>query len=161
MSRRMARRGRAGWGRARGGRARWNVLLVIAAGGALGSLARWAVTAALPDRSDGFAWGTLVENVSGAFLLGVLMVFVLDVWPSTRYVRPFLGVGLLGGYTTFSAYLLDTRERLAAGHVPLALGYLFGTAAVGLLAVVAGVVLARATVAGLAHGRGRRGGGTK
>lgn len=127
-------------------RERGDIVLVIAAGGALGSLARWAVSQAVPGSPWGIPWGTWLANVTGGLALGVLMVFVLDVWPPRRYVRPFLGVGVLGGYTTFSTYMLDTRTLLADGHVAAALGYLFGTLVAGLLAVAAGVVLARSLV---------------
>jgi CrcB protein len=125
---------------------RWDILLVIAAGGALGSVARWGVTAALPHPADGVPWATWLENVTGAFILGALMVLILDVWPPSRFVRPFWGVGVLGGYTTFSTYMLDTRTLLGTGQVPAAFGYLFGTLLTGLLAVWAGVLLARAAV---------------
>ena len=134
-------------------RSRWDVLLVIGAGGALGSLARWGVGELLPWSGDGFPWATFVENLSGAFLLGVLMVLVLDVWAPRRYLRPFLGVGLLGGYTTFSSYMLEAHDLLAAGAVPLALGYLFGTLLAGLLAVWLGIGVARFAVR---HPRRRR-----
>lgn len=127
-------------------RDRWDVLLVIAAGGALGSLARWTVTAVVTYTSVGVPWATWWENVTGAFILGALMVFILDVWPPSRYVRPFLGVGILGGYTTFSTYMLDTRTLLSTGQVPAAFGYLFGTLLAGLFAVWAGVLLARTAV---------------
>jgi CrcB protein len=125
---------------------RWDILLVIGAGGALGSLARWGVGEALPWGGEGFPWATFVENVSGGFLLGLLMVLVLDVWPPRRYVRPFLGVGLLGGYTTFSTYMLETRDLLAGGEVPTAFGYLGGSLLAGLVAVWLGVGVARAGV---------------
>jgi fluoride exporter len=124
-------------------RGRGDVLAVIAAGGALGSLARWALTEMLPAGRHEVAWATWTANVMGSFLLGVLMVFVLDVWPPSRYLRPFLGVGVLGGYTTFSTYMLDTRTLLASGDVVTAGGYLLGTLLTGLLAVWTGVVLAR------------------
>jgi CrcB protein len=137
-------------------RERWDILLVIAAGGALGSLARWALAEAMPHTGAEIAWATLWANVSGAFVLGALMVLVLDVWPVTRYVRPFLGVGVLGGYTTFSTYMLDTRALLVAGQLPQAAGYLFGTLLGGLAAVWAGVLLTRSAVAGLEWRRRRR-----
>lgn len=124
---------------------RWDILLVIAAGGALGSLARWGLEEAMPHQSGRLAWSTAITNVSGAFALGVLMVFVIDVWPSTRYVRPFLGVGLLGGYTTFSTYMLDTRSLIAAGEMERAGLYLFGTLLAGLAAVWIGIVIGRTT----------------
>jgi CrcB protein len=90
-----------------------------------------------------FPWATFVENVSGAFALGVLMVFVLGVWSPSRYVRPFFGAGILSGYTTFSTYMLDTHSLVVADRVPLAAVYLFGTLVAGLAAVWIGVVLAR------------------
>jgi fluoride exporter len=135
-------------------RDRWDVLLVIAAGGALGSLARWAVNEAMPPQVDGVPWATAVENVSGGLVLGALMVLILDFWPPSRYLRPFVAVGILGGYTTFSTYMLDTRDLLAAGRVPAAAGYLFGTLLAGLIGVGLGVMAAR-YVAGAAQRRHR------
>jgi CrcB protein len=63
------------------------------------------------------------------------MVLVLDVWPPSRYVRPFLGIGFLGGYTTFSTYMLDTRALLVEGQRITAGIYLFGSLAAGLVGV--------------------------
>jgi CrcB protein len=123
------------------------VLLVIAAGGALGSAARWGLLVAVPHTAAGLPWATWLANVTGAFGLGVLMVLVLDVWPPRRYVRPFLGVGVLGGYTTYSTYMLDVRTLLAQGEVPQAVGVLVGTLVTGLLAVWLGVLAARVAVA--------------
>lgn len=122
---------------------RWDVLLVIAVGGALGSMARWGLGQALDGSPDDFPWATFVENLTGGFALGILMVFVTDVWPPSRYVRPFLGVGVLGGYTTFSTYMLDGLTLTTAGRAPLAAVYLFGTLAAGLAAVWTGIFLAR------------------
>ncbi len=135
------RRSRAGLLHGRG-----QVLGVIAAGGALGSLGRWGLGEAIAHDRGAFATSTLVANVSGALALGVLMVLVLEVWPPTRLVRPFLGVGVLGGYTTFSTYMLDAFTLLAAGSVPVAFGYLLGTLLTGLFAVWVGIVVARAAI---------------
>lgn len=134
-------------------RERGDILLVVAAGGALGSLARWALGEAVPHAPGELPWATWLENVSGAFLLGALMVMVLEVWPPHRYLRPFWGVGVLGGFTTFSTYMLDTRTLLAEGRPGAALGYLVGTLVVGLVAVALGVLLARTL---LGPGRARR-----
>jgi fluoride exporter len=123
--------------------ARWDILAVIAVGGALGSVCRWGLGQALAAPHGGFPWATFVENVSGGFGLGVLMVFVLDVWPSSRYLRPFLGVGVLGGYTTMSTYMLDTQGLVLADRTPVAAVYLFGTLAAGLAAVWVGIFLTR------------------
>lgn len=118
------------------------VLLVIAAGGALGSAARWGLSGLAPA-GGGFPWPTLVANLTGALLLGVLMVLVVDVFVTHRLVRPFLGVGLLGGYTTFSTYSLETRDLLALGDYAGAAAYSLGSAAAGLFAVWVGIVATR------------------
>jgi CrcB protein len=127
-------------------RADLGVLAVIALGGALGSLARWGVGEALSHSAGDVAWSTFLDNVLGAFALGALMVLLLEVWPPRRLVRPFLGVGVLGGFTTFSTYLLDTQDLLRAGRPGAALLYLFGTLLFGLLASWAGVAVTRAVV---------------
>jgi CrcB protein len=125
---------------------RRDVLAVIAVGGALGSLARWGLAEALPRRPGEFPWSTFIANVSGCFLIGLLMVFVIEVWPPSRYLRPFLGVGVLGGYTTFSTYMLDTRALLVRGDPRLAGLYLFGSLAAGFICVWLAVFAARGLV---------------
>lgn len=131
--------------RSRAGR-RWDIALVIAAGGAVGGGARYLLTSSWPHAAGGFPWATFVENVSGSLLLGALMVFLLEVWRPRRYTRPFLGVGVLGGYTTFSTYTADIDALLRAGAVPIALAYLFGTLAAGFLATWTGLTVARRAV---------------
>lgn len=120
-----------------------DVVAVIALGGAIGGGARWLLGQAIPHGSEDFPWSTFIENVSGCLLLGALLVLVTEVWAPSRYVRPFLGVGVLGGYTTFSTYAADIHELLRVGQGPLALVYLFGTLAVGLLAAWLGMTLVR------------------
>jgi len=132
------------------------VLALVAAGGALGSLARFGVSEALPASGAGFPWATFLVNVTGCFLLGLLMVLVLDVWPSYRLLRPFLGVGVLGGYTTFSTYALEARDLMAAGQLVTALGYVGGSLVAGLLAVAGGVAGMRAVVVRSEDRRRRR-----
>jgi CrcB protein len=127
---------------------RWDIALVVAAGGALGGGARYLLNVAWPTGTGHFPWATFVENVVGCFLLGSLMVLLLDVWPPTRYGRPFLGVGVLGGFTTFSTYTAETDALLRRGQVPMALTYFFGSLAVGLLATWIGLNLTR-TLAGV------------
>lgn len=124
-------------------RQRWDILLVIAVGGIVGSLGRWAVGVALPHRDGAVPWSTAVVNVGGCLAIGALMA-VVEVAPPSRYLRPFLGTGVLGGFTTFSAYMLDTRVLLVAGQPVAATSYLFGSLAGGFTAVWLGAVLARA-----------------
>jgi CrcB protein len=122
------------------------VVAAVAAGGALGALARWAIGEALPHGTDRFPWSTFTVNVAGCFLIGILMVLVVERWSHRPLARPFLGTGVLGGFTTFSTYAVDTRGLLAAGEPGLAAAYLLGTLAVGLVAVVAGLRLAERMV---------------
>ncbi|MGP4104250.1 fluoride efflux transporter FluC [Nonomuraea sp. KM90] len=121
----------------------WPVLAVIAAGGALGALARHGAQVALPNGPAGFPWATFLVNVSGCLLIGVLMVVITEVRPAHRLVRPFLGVGVLGGYTTFSAYAVDVQRAVAAGAPVTGLVYLAATMVAALLAVAGGMWLTR------------------
>lgn len=135
----------------RGVRSRWDVVLVVALGGALGSLVRWWLETLWPARPGGMPWATLVINVTGCGLLGALLVLVLEVWPPSRYVRPLLGTGVLGGYTTFSTAMAETRALLADGAPVVAASYVL----VSLLAGLAAVWLAAAGTRGLVRLRRR------
>jgi len=125
---------------------RWDVLAVIAAGGAVGSLGRWGLTLLLPHPAGAFPWATFVANATGCLALGVLMVFVVEVWRPSRYARPFLGVGVLGGFTTFSTFMLDARALLVAGRTAAAGAYVAGSLVAGLVAVVVGIRATRLAV---------------
>ena len=122
------------------------VLTAVATGGALGALARWGVAEALPHDSDRFPWSIFAVNVVGCFLIGVVMVLVVERWSHRPLARPFLGTGVLGGFTTFSTYAVDTRGLLSAGQPALAAAYVLGTLVVGLLAVVVGLRLTERVV---------------
>lgn len=127
-------------------RGRWDIIAVIALGGAAGGGARRLLGQLLPHDSAAFPWSTFLANVTGCFLLGVLLALILEVWPPGRYARPFLGVGVLGGYTTFSTFTADTAGLYRAGEAPLALVYLSATVAVGLIATWLGLFLIRSTL---------------
>ena len=133
---------------------RWGVLAAISAGGGLGSVARYLVSLALPVTAGRFPWATFLINLSGCFALGLLMVFILDVRPPNRYVRPFAGVGFLGGYTTFSTFAVEVRGLAAHGAWTLADAYALDSLIGGLVAVWCGITLAR-LVAGLPVRRNR------
>jgi CrcB protein len=98
---------------------RWDVLLAIGAGGALGSLARYGLSEAIPHPRGGFAVATLITNVVGCLLIGVLMGVLTTMARPHRLLRPFLGVGILGGFTTFSTYVIDTLDQLTTGRTEL------------------------------------------
>jgi fluoride exporter len=124
-------------------RAPWSVLGVIALGGAIGALGRFGLATAWPNRAGQFPWATFVTNVSGCFLIGVLMVLITEVWSAHRLVRPFLGVGVLGGYTTFSTYTGEVQQLISAGAARTGLLYLGGTLVAALVAVYLGITLTR------------------
>src|SRR6185503_14749578 len=93
----------------------WAVLGVVALGGAAGAVGRYGLAVAWPHRPGTFPWATFVTNVTGCLLIGVLMVLITEVWSAHRLLRPFLGTGVLGGYTTFSTYTVDVQQLVAAG----------------------------------------------
>jgi CrcB protein len=93
----------------------WDLLGVVAVGGILGSEARYGLASAMPRHYGAFPWATLLANVLGSLLIGVLMVVVFEVIRPTRLLRPFLGVGILGGFTTYSTFAVD-NVRLVHEH---------------------------------------------
>jgi CrcB protein len=119
--------------------------VLVAAGGAAGSIARYGVERLL-GTSDGLPVGTLTVNLTGAFLLGVL-IEVLALRGSDaghrRAARLLLGTGFLGGFTTYSALAVEADGLLRDGRAGLALAYVLATVVVGLLASLAGVLAAR------------------
>ncbi|WP_181775515.1 fluoride efflux transporter CrcB [Amycolatopsis pittospori] len=123
---------------------RWDVLAAIGAGGALGSLARYGLSVALPHSRGQFAFSTFAANVSGCLLIGVLMALLTAAADPHRLLRPFLGVGILGGYTTFSTYATDTLDLVTTGRPFTGLSYALGTVACALLATFVGHEVTRA-----------------
>ena len=104
--------------RRRHGRARPDVLAVIALGGMLGAAARFKLAEALPTEEGHFPWATFWTNLSGSFLLGFLLILLLERFPPTRYVRPFLATGILGAFTTMSTYTVETALLIKDGPGP-------------------------------------------
>jgi CrcB protein len=82
-------------------------------------------------------------NVSGCLLIGTLMVLIGEVWSAHRLLRPLVGTGVLGGFTTFSTYTVDAHVLLDGGHARLGFTYLGSTLVCALAAVYVGVVLTR------------------
>src|SRR3954451_17575935 len=119
------------------------LLAAIAVGGLLGAEARYAVARLLDAPVGGWPWDTWLVNVAGSFLIGVLMAVLAGLARPHRLVRPFLGVGVLGGFTTFSTAMVELPGLLGAGRPALALLYLVGTALSALVATAAGVWLVR------------------
>jgi len=117
------------------------VLSTVALGGVIGSLGRYAVGTGLAHDPGEFPWATLVVNVTGAFAMGLLVAYLVDRPGVHRLARPFIGVGVLGGWTTFSALALDVVQLGAADLVQELLLYVAATFLAGTLAVAAGSAL--------------------
>ncbi len=116
---------------------------MIALGGGLGGLARYGLELAAPAVAGRIPWGTFAANVIGCALIGVLMVLATEVWSAHRLLRPFLGVGLLGGFTTFSSYAVEVRDLLEPGTVWVGLLYLAATVLCCLAATIVAVWFTR------------------
>ncbi|HWD83321.1 MAG TPA: fluoride efflux transporter CrcB [Kribbella sp.] len=122
------------------------VIGVIAVGGAIGASARYLIGLGWPTPPAGFPYATLVVNIVGCGLIGILMVLVTDVLTQQRLVRPFLGTGVLGGFTTFSTYAVDIERLISGGHAGTALLYLATTVVGALVAVRTTVTVTRALI---------------
>ena len=129
--------------RRRGGRVRPDVLAVISLGGMVGATARYGLAQALPTAPGHFPWATFWTNLSGSFVLGFFLILVLERFPPTRYLRPFVATGILGAYTTMSTYLVETAVLLKDGHAATALLYGLATLVIGVALAAAGIVAAR------------------
>jgi len=139
------------------------VIYVFAAlGGALGALARWAIAEALPHSPGAWPWSTLLVNLVGCLALGALLAVLLARYPHSPWLRPFLAVGVLGGFTTYSTFAMDVVRLTGSGHPVLAVAYVLASVLGGACAVVAGLVTARAAIraADTVDAELRAGGGT-
>ncbi len=115
----------------------------IAAGGAIGALARYQVGRWWPTPTDAFPSTTLAVNLLGCLLIGILMAVVTETLAPHPLARPFLGTGILGGFTTFSTYAVDLQTLLSHGKVGTALAYLAATAMGAVMAAAAGLTVMR------------------
>jgi CrcB protein len=121
------------------------VAVAIAAGGALGALARYGVMEFVDRRMVSvFPWDTLAVNVTGCFLVAVAVTGLVDRLETPAWLRLGLVAGFLGAYTTFSAFAQDLYDLGAAEHYGAALADALASVGLGVLAVVLGVTAARA-----------------
>lgn len=121
-------------------------LMQVALGGAVGAAARYlTVLAAMRLFGTGFPWGTLAVNVLGSFFMGVLVIVLANL--SATRVAPFVVTGVLGGFTTFSAFSLDALTLWERGETGTALAYVAGSVTLSLGAIVAGAWAARGVLA--------------
>ena len=120
------------------------VLLAVTLGGALGSLARYGADRFIERRSFSlFPWSTFTINATGCLLIGVVVAALVDRHHTPAWVRAGLVMGVLGGYTTFSTLAQEGLSLLEDGRSGVALAYVAGSVATGLVAVYAGARIGR------------------
>ena len=120
--------------------------LLAALGGALGALARWGVAELLPSSPAGWPWATLLVNLTGCLLLGALFALLAVRSPEASWPRPFLAVGVLGGYTTYSAFAVEVVRLTEAGAAVSAGAYVLVSVVGGVAAVAAGTLAGHAVL---------------
>ncbi len=121
-------------------------VVAIAAGGAVGTLARYGTERVLVVAPTRFPWATFTVNVAGSLVLGLIVTLVVERWPPTRFVRPFAAIGFCGGFTTFSTMAVETTQRIQHGRGGLAAAYVLASLAAGVAAAALGMALARGRV---------------
>ena len=131
-------------GRKFGGGRSLSVPAAVALGGALGAPARYGISLAVRITPGTFPWGTFWINLSGSFALGLVMAFLLERFPPSRYLRPFVATGFLGAYTTYSTFAVETDLLVRNGHAAVAAAYAAASLVGGFGAVWIGLSLRRA-----------------
>lgn len=120
-------------------------IVLVAVGGAFGSVCRY-LTGILMTRLMGpaFPWGTITVNIVGSFAIGLLTELVARRFDASLEMRLLLVVGILGGFTTFSSFSLDTVALIEKGAVSSAVIYVFSSVVISLMATFAGFAVGRA-----------------
>lgn len=119
-------------------------LIAVAIGGAVGAVMRWLMASGVQKLAGGaFPWGTFAVNAIGSFLLGLLFVWLVERSTASELVRLALTVGLLGAFTTFSTYSLESIRLLQEGAFSLAFGNIVGQVMVCLALTWLGIQVAR------------------
>jgi CrcB protein len=123
-------------------------LAAIACGGFIGASGRYELLLAWRTTPGRMPWATLAINSSGAFLLGLTLTALLEWTTRTRFLRPFLCVGVLGAWTTMSTFAVETDLLVKDGHPLVALAYVAATVVAGLVLTWAGIAVGRARTTG-------------
>lgn len=119
-------------------------LLLVAIGGALGSMARYGAASAVNRfAQSSFPWGTLAVNIAGSFLIGLVMVLLMKAGEWRESSRLLLVTGILGGFTTFSSFSWETWKLIEDGRLVMAMTNIIASAGICLVATVAGAMLAK------------------
>jgi fluoride exporter len=120
-------------------------VVMVALGGAIGSALRYGVNlSARALVGNDFPWGTLTVNVLGSFLMGLLVSILTERFTDQPDLRLFLATGVLGGFTTFSAFSLDVLGLILRGQNVIALVYVLASVALSIFAVFGGFMVSRA-----------------
>lgn len=126
------------------GARRMTIFLAVVMAGAIGVALRYLLDAAITARAgDAFPWSTLIVNVAGAFALGLVVALLGRHFVGTDIWRPTLGIGLLGGFTTFSAFALEAITLAEDGRIGRAAVYVAATNTLGIGAAASGLLLGR------------------
>ena len=120
------------------------VVLAVGVGGGLGALARYYLAGAIQSLGSAVPWGIFVVNVSGGFLMGLIVEASALKWNLSPDLRAFLTVGILGGSPTFSTLALDSALLLQKGAYGRAAGYVIGSTLLSIAALFAGLWVVRA-----------------
>jgi CrcB protein len=96
---------------------------LVTVGGIVGAVARYEAGLIWPTNGGAFPWTTLGINLLGSLALAMLVVLASDRWPERSWLRPLIGTGVIGGFTTFSTFSVDIKRLLANGHAPTAVAY--------------------------------------
>ena len=123
---------------------RMRTVLAVALAGAIGALARWGIGAWFGQRFPSFPWGTMVINVSGSFILGVMFAVLVERNIGSTMMRVALMTGLMGAYTTFSTFSLETFRLFEDGATGSAIANIGFSVVLGLAGVWLGVTVGRA-----------------
>lgn len=120
------------------------MVIAIGLGGAVGALARYVLSSQITHLTGpGFPWGILIVNVAGCFIMGVIAEVGALHWSPTPEMRAFLTTGILGGFTTFSAFALDTAVLTERGDMTGAMLYVAGSVAGSVAALFFGLYVVR------------------
>ena len=119
-------------------------LLLVMAGGAVGAGLRYGVSLAVPPADGLFPWATFIVNLSGGLGAGLLLGLLLTQNSSSEPLRLMLGVGLLGGFTTFSAFSAESAGMIQNGQLGMALTYVSASVAGAVILLISGLWLMRA-----------------
>lgn len=121
-----------------------NPIILVMSGGAIGAAMRYGLSRALPVGAAGWPWPTFAANVVGGLCMGILANWMLRGDNAAEPLRLFMGVGVLGGFTTFSAFSLEMAQMVQRGQMGMGAIYAFASVTLALCAIFAGMVIAKA-----------------